>query len=188
MTHEALIAGDCASLTMLRLATKLQSKPGDCGIDLYPQIEDFHRDVNFTNLGYYIIWSIPTQVSILTPPGHFALVIGRSSQYDALMGCEVLLGIIDHGYTGEYRIRVRIPVEHGGGKPMMLNLMQKLLDYSKERKALAQAIMIPYVMPSLSHRDELPLTGRGTDGYGSTDKLSIKSSEGIELTGNVGVL
>ena len=168
------IAGDNAWATIEAQKLKSKERPGDCGIDLYPMAAS-PGDIHIQTYAFYQIWSIPTQVSIAVPEGHFAWIVGRSSSYDKLGGCLVIPGIIDHGYTGEYRIRVQVPYDSEEGK---IWLTLQVLDFSQRKIALAQFIIIPFARCEMEfYIGGLPQTKRGSRGYGSTDKIKVTQHE-----------
>jgi dUTP pyrophosphatase len=161
------ITGEGAGVTTRRFAAKLACKPGDCGVDLFPRMLS-SDDLQITELGYADIWSVPTGVHLAVPSGHFAWVTPRSSSFDRLLGCQVIPGIIDHGYTGEYRIRFLVP-NHPGQSHHDLQLRDSIWSCSETNVALAQFIIIPFVRPDFFTAGELPKSERGDQGYGSTD-------------------
>lgn len=175
------VIGDGSSQFIRGHERKLGLHPGDCGIDLYPMVRA-QDDLIWSSLGFYRIVSVPTRVQLLVPAGHFAWITGRSSSVDKLMGCQVIPGIIDHGYTGEYRIRVAVPeVSMGMSKGTMLENL--ILQHSRDGIALAQAIILPFMRAELEwvtdfKWDQLTKNlGRGAAGYGSTDKVPAEKQD-----------
>lgn len=163
---EVLISGTEAYHTFFQHDAKVRSKPGDCGTDLYP-VYDSIDDIRITHHGFYHIMSVSTRIHLAIPEGHFAWVTGRSSSYDKLMGCSVIPGVIDHGYTGEYRIRIQVPI---GSAMDGQTLIARVKQAARDKVALAQFIIIPFARPHYRLVEELPETKRGNDGYGSTDR------------------
>lgn len=161
--HDVMIAGDGAAQTIARYQEKLTRNPGDCGMDLFPQARQV-GDISYIHYGDITILSVPTKVSIAVPDGYFAWITPRSSTWDKLMGAEVLPGIIDHGYTGEYRIRIRCAIQSAA------MVKAEVIGMSGLGMALAQVIIIPYTRMSLRLVERLPDSGRGAQGYGSTDR------------------
>ncbi len=166
-----MIAGESSQLVMDKYREKLEAKPGDCGIDLIPTIEDY-TDIHWHDLGFYRTVSIPTRSNLLIPAGYFAWVVGRSSSPDKLMGCQVISGIIDAGYTGEYRVRVQLPPrrEDQIGNKLEEQFIHAIMVLAHSKTALAQAIIIPFRRATFVWVNELPKTERGQQGYGSTDE------------------
>lgn len=158
------VAGLGAVGMIERHTRKLNRNPGDCGIDLTPVMEN-EKDFTYTQLTMGSVVSIPTHVRMAVPHGHFAWITPRSSAWEKLHGAAVIPGIIDHGYTGEYRIRISCP-----SSVTMVDLIGTICyDLSTKRQALAQVIIIPYSMPVMRFAEGLFSEGRGTNGYGSTD-------------------
>ena len=97
---------------------------------------------------------IRTGVSVELPPGHFGYVTLRSGW--GAMGLVALGGIIDNDYRGEIIIcgfnlsNLSIPISVG--------------------MRLGQMVCIPYVAPTIVQVEELPPTGRGDGGFGSTGR------------------
>lgn len=148
--------------TIGKYRQKMAGYAGDCGMDLYPSMGNPH-DFTVNKYGSQVVMSFPTEVSILIPDGYFAMMVGRSSSIDKLYGFEVVPGIIDSGYTGEYRIRVATVLS------AQAMIAMEVHSFSLRETALAQVIMMPYVGMRLHYVDLLPVTRRGASGYGSTD-------------------
>lgn len=159
------LAGPGATRTLAMLEAKLRRNPGDCGVDLFPMIDQQHP-VTCETYSEHAVLSVPTQLRVVIPPGHFAWITPRSSSVNRMQGCLVVPGIIDAGYTGEYRIRVQVPAWQ------MFALTRVIDDCSLEGIALAQFIVLPFARLPARVVDEAELdrtTGRGDRGYGSTD-------------------
>lgn len=174
------ITGLGAMLTSARHAAKLAMKPGDCGVDLFPCM-DHEDDIIITRLGFSHIWAIPTQIRLSIPAGHFGWVTPRSSSFEKLLGCTVIPGIIDHGYTGEYHIRVSVPAHSPmngyNGAHVIMELRSKIWSCSEDRVALAQLIIVPFTLASLEVVTDLAPSLRGSAGYGSTDHLPWRETQ-----------
>lgn len=167
-----LMSGPGALMTKLRNAKKQARHPGDAGIDLYPSVTRYD-DIKKINAKMGMIWSIPTGVHILIPEGCVGMIVGRSSSVEKLEGCQVITGVIDHGYTGEYFVRILVPELTQSINRYEL-LHQQIWKFAREEVALAQLLILPFVSATLVVRDRLPETPRGANGFGSTDKYNGK--------------
>lgn len=163
ITERIKISGARAGYIIDQYQSKLIHNPGDCGLDLYPTCVVLGNQVPYEEYQSYVIFSIPTEVHIGIPEGYFGMIVPRSSSVNKLEGADVVSGIIDSGYTGEYRIRVKCLIQDMG---RMMNLISEL---ASAQVALAQLIIIPFATLRLMEVSEI--TGaRGHRGYGSTDK------------------
>lgn len=117
----------------------------DAGLDLYT-IKD-------TWLWPFFITDLPTGWDIKIPDGHVGLVLPRSSTFKR-MHIAVHVGVIDASYTGELSVLVR-------------NLAP-WPRYIKRGIRLAQLLTFPCLMVHPRAVQFLPLTTRGTAGFGST--------------------
>lgn len=124
----------------------------DAGCDLRANIQD-----TLTIQPGCIAW-VPTGVCLAMPDGVFALQCPRSG-----LACNhgVTLanapGVIDPGYRGEVKC---VLINHGP-RPYTV--------YPGER--IAQLVFLPFISAVLDAMDELPLSRRGADGYGSTGAM-----------------
>lgn len=100
---------------------------------------------------------VGTGIAVAIPPGHVGLVCPRSGMASKF-GVTVANapGVIDAGYRGEVKVNL---VNHG----------RAALDVSKGDR-IAQLLVVPVAMPTVSHVDDLPapVDGRGVGGHGST--------------------
>lgn len=100
---------------------------------------------------------VGTGIAVAIPPGHVGLVCPRSGMA-AKFGVTVANapGVIDAGYRGEVKVNL---VNHG----------RAALDVSKGDR-IAQLLVVPVAMPTISHVGDLPapVDGRGVGGHGST--------------------
>lgn len=100
---------------------------------------------------------VGTGIAVAIPPGHVGLVCPRSGMASKF-GVTVANapGVIDAGYRGEVKVNL---VNHG----------RAALDMSKGDR-IAQLLVVPVAMPTISHVDDLPapVDGRGVGGHGST--------------------
>lgn len=99
---------------------------------------------------------IPTGLAVAIPPGHAGLVLPRSglasSQGLTLANAP---GLIDSGYRGEVTIAV-------------VNLDPKEKVEIRKGDRIAQLLVVPHGVVEPMAVDELPDTGRGSGGFGST--------------------
>jgi len=126
------------------------AKPGDAGIDLYSRI-DFTLAPGERSL-------IPTGVAIALPPGFVALVHPRSGL--ALKhGISMVNtpGTIDAGYRGEIQV---ILINHDRTESASF----------KRGDRIAQMVIQKVEAAQLLEVTELPGSGRGVTGFGSSGK------------------
>jgi dUTP pyrophosphatase len=118
---------------------------GDVGIDLETT----------TNVDCYPgqITYLPLGVSFAAPHGTWIWLTGRSSTARK-MGLVFVQGVIDEGYRGEMFAGVT-PV---GDETVTV--------YRGTR--IAQAVLMPAIVPNLEEVSKLPESERGTNGFGST--------------------
>lgn len=103
---------------------------------------------------------VPTGVRIKAPKGIWTRIVGRSST--TKRGVLVAEGVIDNGYTGELYVAC-------------FNVSgQEVEIYNGER--IAQLIFCPALTPKLALVEELPETGRGSKGFGSTGETAGSST------------
>ena len=145
MSAEILIQRLEPELPMPRYA-----KAGDAGIDLYSRI-DFTLEPGARAL-------VPTGIAIALPPGFVALVHPRSGL--ALKhGISMVNtpGTIDAGYRGEIQI---ILINHDPAETFT----------SKRGERIAQLVIQKVEAAELIEVSELPGSGRGATGFGSSGK------------------
>ena len=145
MSAEILIQRLDPELPMPRYA-----KAGDAGIDLYSRI-DFTLEPGARAL-------VPTGIAIALPPGFVALVHPRSGL--ALKhGISMVNtpGTIDAGYRGEIQI---ILINHDPAETFT----------SKRGERIAQLVIQKVEAAELIEVSELPGSGRGATGFGSSGK------------------
>lgn len=122
---------------------------GDAGFDLYnagPEIE--------LHPGCHV--SVPTNVSVKIPDGYVGLILARSSTFTKLQ-VFVVQGVIDSGYTGElFTIAWHPGLTHS--RPTKINPGDRI----------SQLVVVPYFYGSVREVKELPITNRGSAGFGST--------------------
>lgn len=169
--------GPAADMHAMKHAAKLQKNVGDCGIDLVPcginrveQIESKSTGMlaKLGNQGWYIFY-VSTGVHMTICAGAFLFVTPRSSTAMLVPSAEALTGIIDAGYTGELLLRFKC---HASFADETKAFIEQAI---AEKKALAQAIPIRFCYPQFMMITEgnllvPPGMGRGSNGFGSTDK------------------
>jgi dUTP pyrophosphatase len=122
--------------------------PGDAGADLSAA-----RDVELAPGARELV---PTGVAIALPPGYVGLVHPRSG-LAARLGVTVLNapGTIDAGYRGEIMV---VLVNHDRGNRVRISRGDRIAQLVVQRVEQAEFELVP----------ELPESGRGTGGHGST--------------------
>ncbi|AKT38278.1 dUTP diphosphatase [Chondromyces crocatus] len=138
----------CGSLAMPQVE-------GDVGYDLRAS-EDVLLPARLGPPAY-----ISTGIRIKAPEGVWTRIVGRSST--ASRGVLVAEGIIDNGYTGE----LFVACFNLSGHPLAI----------KAGERIAQLVFCPIITPKLTYVEELPATGRGGRGFGSTGEAVGSSSE-----------
>lgn len=102
---------------------------------------------------YYVF---DTGLAFEIPEGHVMLVFSRSGHgFNNDIRLANCVGVIDHDYRGEVKVKLRCDSLHGG-------LAVKRGD------RIAQAMIIPYPKVGFVWADELSDTDRGAGGFGST--------------------
>jgi len=119
---------------------------GDVGYDLF-----LADDTDIPSRTAHPI-SIPTEISLKLPEGHWGLIVTRSSSNKK--GLLVLPGIIDCGYVGPIFV-------------LVYNQTQITIKMKKHER-VAQFIILPIITPPIEIVTELPETTRGVKGFGST--------------------
>jgi len=123
------------------------SHPGDGGVDLHARLPVILEPGGRA--------TVPTGIAVAIPPGHAGLVTPRSG-LAAKHGISVVNGpgLIDAGYRGEIKV-------------VLVNLSSD--EFSIERgDRIAQLVVIPVVDQEYHVMAELPESGRGSGGFGST--------------------
>ncbi len=126
-----------------------RAHPGDAGIDL--------RAAESVKIGAEGWMSVGTGIAVAIPDGHVGLVSPRSG-LAARHGIGVANGpgIVDAGYRGELRV---ILINHGH-EPVSIERGERI----------AQLVVVPMVEIEFEEVDELPGSGRGAGGFGSTGR------------------
>ncbi len=121
--------------------------PGDAGVDLSA------REPVKLEAGERA--TIPTGIAAAIPGGHAGLVVPRSG-LAARHGISVVNGpgLIDSGYRGEIQV-------------VLINLGKDPFNIERGDR-IAQLVVIPVSEPEFIVVQELPESGRGSGGFGST--------------------
>jgi len=124
-------------------------KKGDCAFDLVCAEDRF---ISAPSVGEKPK-DIPIGVAVKIPHGYFGLIINRSSA-SRTVGVHVIPGIIDEGYVGPLYACVYPMGEYSV--------------YIKKGDRVAQLILLPSFTPEMEEVESLPITERGSSGFGST--------------------
>lgn len=121
--------------------------PGDAGVDLSA------REPAKLEAGDRA--TIPTGIAVAIPYGYAGLVVPRSG-LAARHGISVVNapGLIDSGYRGE----IQVALINLGAEPFIIERGDRI----------AQLVVIPVSEPEFTVVEELPESGRGSGGFGST--------------------
>lgn len=127
----------------------MRAHPGDAGIDL--------RSAETIEIEAEGWAQVGTGVAVAIPDGHVGLVSPRSG-LAARHGIGVANGpgIVDAGYRGELRV---ILINHG----------QNAVKIERGER-IAQLVVVPMVEIEFEEVGELPPSGRGDGGFGSTGR------------------
>ena len=128
-----------------------QGKPGDVGLDL------FTLGTHMVEPGSFV--DVPCGVRVAFDPGWWGHIVARSSTYRH-RGLLVVSGVIDSGYTGP----LFVGVVNQGPDPMLVEhgdrLGQMILMANYTDVAVIKEISL----------EDMPVTERGQDGFGSTGR------------------
>jgi dUTP pyrophosphatase len=123
--------------------------PGDAGVDLASTVQ---KTLKPGERGLF-----PAGIKVALP-SHIVMMICSRSGLALKHGVSVANapGIIDAGYRGEIGV-------------ILQNLGQE--DYTIHvGDRIAQAVFVPYAPAQFIYTDDLPISGRGTGGFGSTGR------------------
>lgn len=125
-----------------------RARDGDAGLDLASNAD--------LEVGPGERALVPTGLAVAIPDGHAGLVLPRSG-LASRHGLTVVNapGLIDSGYRGEIMIAV-------------VNLDRTEAFRIGKGDRIAQLLVVPFAAAVAVAVDELPETGRGTAGFGST--------------------
>ncbi len=121
--------------------------PGDIGMDLYSR-EEFIIEPNTSHL-------FDIGVAMEFEEGYGAIVMDKGSV--SKQGVHTMGGVFDAGYRGTYLIHL---FNHGTA-PFVVSKGQKI----------AQIVVLPVQIPTLTEVDELSESARGEGAFGSTGKF-----------------
>jgi dUTP pyrophosphatase len=120
---------------------------GDAGVDLHAR-EDIKIEAGEWKL-------VPTGVAMAVPEGYVGLIAPRSGlALRSGIGVVNGPGVLDSGYRGELKV---ILINHGQEEVTL-----------ERGERIAQLVVVPATEVELVEVDELPDSGRGEDGFGST--------------------
>lgn len=97
---------------------------------------------------------IPSGIAVAIPSGYVGLVRDRSSM--ALKGIHTVAGVIDADYRGEIMVAVHC------ASPTSFTI--------QPRDRVAQMLILPCPQVEVAEATDLPATGRGAGGFGSTGR------------------
>ena len=134
----------CKRLTK---SAKLPTKAymSDAGWDLY-------ADENVTILPHSSC-IVSTGIAIYLPDSYFAKIFDRSGNA-ANRGFHILAGVVDNNYTGEIRT-------------VIFNYTNQLIQI-KQGQRIAQMVILPSIYTEIKEVEELPITDRQDNGFGSS--------------------
>lgn len=127
--------------------TPSYAKPGDAGLDLVAIDCYKNHDYGFIEYG--------TGLSIEIPEGYVGLIFPRSSISKTPHTLANSVGVIDSGYRGEIKLRMRYQDD------------KEDMEYGFGDK-VGQLVIIPFPKIELEESQELSETERGNGGFGST--------------------
>lgn len=120
---------------------------GDAGVDLHAR-EDIKIEAGEWKL-------VPTGVAMAVPEGYVGLIAPRSGlALRSGIGVVNGPGVLDSGYRGELKV---ILINHGQEEVTL-----------ERGERIAQLVVVPATEVELVEVDELPDSGRGEGGFGST--------------------
>lgn len=128
-------------------------KEGDAGYDL--------RSNEEVTLLPYEWYTIKTGIAVEPPPGYVGLVRGRSGlafEYDVMP----FHGTLDEVYRGEIKIKLKYDptFEFEGNSTYTI----------KKGDKIAQVVFVQYLADDVEEVEQLSVTQRGSNGFGSTGK------------------
>jgi len=123
------------------------AKQGDAGLDLVAI--DCYKDHDYGFIEY------GTGLSIEIPEGYVGLIFPRSSISKTPHTLANSVGVIDSGYRGEIKLRMRYQED------------KEDMEYGFGDK-VGQLVIMPFPQIELEESEELSETERATGGFGST--------------------
>lgn len=119
-------------------------KSGDAGLDLTAVSVSSTGDTNTYDFG----------IAVELPPGHFGLIVPRSSNYKKDQLLSNSCGIVDENYRGAL-------------KAMFKNVNSGYVRHEVGER-IAQLIVLPYPVVQVKEVEELSETVRGSKAFGSS--------------------
>lgn len=123
-----------------------RAHPNDAGLDLY--VHRFTVDDDMEQQTCH------TGVAVRVPDGHVGLLFARSSITERSVRLANAVGVIDAGYTGELKL--------------VFDTRDACGFYYGTGDRCAQLVVVPIPTIELVEVDALPVSARGTGGFGST--------------------
>lgn len=123
------------------------AKPGDAGMDLRAIGKHRNPEHGFVEFDTGLAFEIPE--------GHVGLVFPRSSISKTPHTLANSVGVVDSGYRGEVKVRMRYQEDN------------EHLEYQPGDR-VAQLVILPYPQVDLEEVKELSSTDRGNGGFGSS--------------------
>jgi dUTP pyrophosphatase len=130
------------------------AKSGDAGMDLVAISKE--ESVKYDTIRTIITYG--TGLAIEIPEGYVGLIFPRSSIYKTSQALSNSVGVIDSGYRGEIKFKIRCMM-HQGDEPFV--------EY-KVGDRIGQLIIMPYPKITFNVVDELSETDRGSGAFGSS--------------------
>ncbi len=96
---------------------------------------------------------IPSGIAMSIPEGYVGLIWDKSG-LAVKHKLVTVAGVIDSGYRGE----IQVALMNTGTEPYVVEAGKKI----------AQLLVQPVLLPTITEVDELPTSQRGTNGFGST--------------------
>ena len=133
------------------------SKDGDAGLDL--TCVDFNAGDKYTEYN--------TGLCVEIPKGYVGLVFPRSSISGKAQYLGNAVGVIDSGYRGEIKVRMKLDF------PLLEASLTGSRQFGEDPlydigDRIAQLIIIPYPQINFKEVEELSNTDRSSKGFGST--------------------
>lgn len=125
------------------------AKDGDAGMDLVAIDSYKNHDYKFIEYG--------TGIAVEIPEGYVGLIYPRSSISKTSHTLANSVGVIDSGYTGEIKLRMRYVEE------------REDMEYTFGDR-IGQLIIMPIPTIEIEEVEELKETKRGSSGFGSSGK------------------
>lgn len=133
------------------------SKDGDAGMDL----TTISREWRYAPVGGY--YEYGTGLAVEIPEGYVGLIFPRSSQSNVNQLLTNHVGVIDSNYRGEIKFRFKRIYQTA-------NELNENFDLYEIGDRVGQLIILPYPQIEPVEVDELSVTERGENGFGSTGR------------------